>query len=104
MCLEDGDEVEGCLLSSGYRAHHAAPNDDDTSPVLQTFDAIMLDIMMRRTNGVDVLRNLFQTFGGGATTVSSTGSSGLGVLHACDCLLSVLADSRRCTGLLFVVS
>ena len=86
--------MEGCLLSRGYRGHNAAPSYDETlqAPVLQTFDAILLDVMMRRTNGVDVLRSLLRTFGGEATTVSSAGSSCPGALHACDCILSVQVD------------
>ena len=91
VSLEDGDEVEGCLLANGYlrrsaggvrvdgrrvdgtggdgsHASEAGPGRHSSSELLvpvpcpPPFDAILLDIMMRRTNGVDVLVDLRQRF------------------------------------------
>ena len=52
--LEDGDEIEAALLAAGYRLPSGASAEgaggSSTIPQ-QPFDAILLDIMMKRTNG-----------------------------------------------------
>ena len=62
-CLEDGDEIEGCLVRCGYST--ALSSTSVGSAPLEAFDAILLDIMMRRTNGVDVLGELSRKFTSG---------------------------------------
>jgi CheY-like chemotaxis protein len=91
VSLEDGDEIEAALLAAGYKyrgvpdyhststsgphgnnafsSSGAATGEVDSttdsscaSTVNQPFDVILLDIMMRRTNGVDVLVDLRKKF------------------------------------------
>jgi CheY-like chemotaxis protein len=66
VCLEDGDEIEGALIAAGYQKRDGGPMAGSPSAsiiaVCQPFDVILLDIMMRRTNGVDVLVELKEKF------------------------------------------
>ncbi len=97
VCLEDGDEILGKLLADGYVVSQSGPRSGavDTSGaagppagdgdivhrVCQQFDIILLDIMMRRSNGVDVLVDLKKRFEGSSTelppVVAMTGNTSL---------------------------
>jgi CheY-like chemotaxis protein len=89
VCLEDGDELLGELHRCGYLpppdAPTAAAADRDavvsfgaggaasacTSARFQRIDVILLDIMMRRTNGVDVAVDLRRSFRAAAAALPS---------------------------------
>ena len=69
VLLEDGDEVAQTLQDSGYRPMSAAAmpptaveGEPSTSPPFQPFDVILMDIMMRRSNGVDVVVELMKAY------------------------------------------
>jgi CheY-like chemotaxis protein len=66
VCLEDGDEIEGALLAAGYtmgdKARAELGGGSPAPTKLDRFDVILLDIMMRRTIGVDVLVELKKKF------------------------------------------
>ena len=68
VCLEDGDEIMGALAVSGYAFADGSGGAGDASSgapaagELNPYHIVLLDIMMRRTNGVDVLVDLKKLF------------------------------------------
>jgi CheY-like chemotaxis protein len=70
-CLEDGDEVLGELQRCCYCTDVSSAA--EPLPPFQRVDVILLDIMMRRSNGVDVAVELRRVFSSAA--VSSSGAA-----------------------------
>jgi CheY-like chemotaxis protein len=68
VLLEDGDQVMDALLSSGYVPGFGSHSSISlTEPPLpssfQPFHAVLMDIMMVRSNGVDVVVDVKSKFG-----------------------------------------
>ena len=63
VLLEDGDELTWTLIHAGYPTLHGGRVRDSAAAAGQQFDVILLDIMMTRSNGVDVVVDLRKEFG-----------------------------------------
>lgn len=90
VTLEDGDQVMGALVDNGYVVR------GETGSVCEhrRFDAIFMDIMMVRSNGVDVVCDLRAKFEGGESTPhGSHGSYGPENGHTLPPILAMTANT-----------
>ena len=58
VLLEDGDEVAGALTSHGYSLLPHGAASAKSPPNRREIDVILMDIMMARSNGVDIMLDL----------------------------------------------
>jgi CheY-like chemotaxis protein len=63
VLLEDGDQVMDTLLASGYVPRNSSEITGHSAAPFQPFHAVLMDIMMVRSNGVDVVIDVLNRFG-----------------------------------------